>query len=124
MEELNGKDLLGRPVKIKPGVPKSTRGGSEGWIDFRIRKEGIRTPRAFERWERNDAAEHWRAPSEQGRRLYIGGLPRMLNQGAVEAEIHRLFRGFTMYVLQIRWHRGRCGGVWSFVTNFQPLAAP
>lgn len=99
MRDLNGTDMLGRPVKINPGVSKSStsrRGPAQGWDDTRSnRVPGNEPPRAFQRWERTDAAAHWE-PAE-GTRLYVGGLPRMPDHSAVEAEIHRLFQGFEMY---------------------------
>ena len=98
MEKLNGADLLGRPVEVKPGVPKSSRTGAEGWNDFRTnRSPGNQQPSAFQRWERDDASPHFRDSQEL--RLYVGGLPRMPDHGAVEAEMRKLFQGYNMYVL-------------------------
>lgn len=100
MRELNGIDMLGRPVKIKPGVSKSStprRGPAQGWNDFRTNRDpGNEPPRAFQRWERTDASTHWEPP--EGIRLFVGGLPRMPDHSALEVEIHRLFQGFAMYV--------------------------
>ena len=96
MAELNGKDMLGRPVKIKPGVPKASKGSSYGRHDQSGRDEELSSPPIFDRWERTDAADHWYDYSN--RRLYVGGLPRMPNQRTAEHEIRKLFDGFNVYV--------------------------
>jgi hypothetical protein len=96
MEKLQGIDLLGRPLKIKPGVPRSTK-GAEGWKDFSVnRDEGTRVQGAFQRWDRNDAEKHFNA-NEQGCRLYVGGLPRMPDHNATEIEVKKLFKDFDVY---------------------------
>ncbi|KAF2758543.1 hypothetical protein EJ05DRAFT_500062 [Pseudovirgaria hyperparasitica] len=57
------------------------------------------SPYAFDRWARTDAAVHWIAPVDEGRRVYVGGLPRMPRQDAVNLEIRDLFRGFTVQAI-------------------------
>ncbi|PGH32237.1 hypothetical protein GX50_04968 [[Emmonsia] crescens] len=96
MVELDGKDMLGRPVKIKPGIPKSSK------EPFGRRDLATTTPEkqpsrfAFERWERSDASSHWYDYSAQGRRLFVGGLPRMPDQPTADYEIRKLFYGFNI----------------------------
>ena len=51
---------------------------------------------SFDRWSRNDASNQFQAPSEQGRRLYVGGLPSIEPQSAVDAEMQKLFEGFEI----------------------------
>jgi len=46
---------------------------------------------SFDRWNRNDASSHWQAPLSEGRRLYIGNLPRIEPQSAVDEEMQTLF---------------------------------
>ena len=46
---------------------------------------------AFNRWDRKDASTHWTAPHDEGRRLYVGGLPRISGQDIVNAEMRQLF---------------------------------
>ena len=77
MEELNGKILLGRPIKLGPGIA-SQRGNHKVKSDY-IYPSGWRdhdTP-TFNRWTRLDAADHWTGYTDDGRRLFIGGLPEM-----------------------------------------------
>jgi RNA recognition motif-containing protein len=100
MKELDGRDLLGRPIKVKPGVAKSTQ-------DRPLpRTAESPPPRAndktgspsftFDRWQRNDASNHWKGYSEQGRRLYVGGLPKLSNQGTIDSEIRNFFQGYNV----------------------------
>ncbi|EQL30828.1 hypothetical protein, variant 2 [Blastomyces dermatitidis ATCC 26199] len=95
MVELNGKDMLGRPVKIKPGIPKSSK-EPFGRRDMATTPEKQPPRFVFERWERSDAANHWYDYSAQGRRLFVGGLPRMPDQPTADYEIRKLFYGFNI----------------------------
>ncbi|KAK2790496.1 hypothetical protein FQN52_005513 [Onygenales sp. PD_12] len=95
MAELNGKDMLGRPVKIKPGVPKSSK-EPFGRRDMATTPENQPPRFVFERWERTDASSHWYDYSAQGRRLFVGGLPRMPDQPTADYEIRKLFYGFNI----------------------------
>jgi hypothetical protein len=103
MTALNGKDLLGRPVKIKPGVAKSSPERAFSRTpespSQRPNDRSEDSPFTFDRWQRNDASTHFKGYSEEGRRLYVGGLPRLSNQEAVDVEIQNLFKGYTLYVL-------------------------
>lgn len=90
MTELDGHEMLGRPVRIKPGVTKS----------------------ASERTgEQNGAASNnivnarWRGPSttitpvtDSNQRVYVGGLPRVAEQETIEGNIKAFFQGFSVYV--------------------------
>jgi RNA recognition motif-containing protein len=98
MAELDGKDMLGRPVKIKPGIPKSSKDPAYGRRGTSTHGGTPSSPFLFDRWERTDAADHWYDYSASGRRLYVGGLPRMPNQPTADYEIRKLFDGFNMYV--------------------------
>ncbi|OJD12630.1 hypothetical protein AJ78_06802 [Emergomyces pasteurianus Ep9510] len=95
MVELNGKDMLGRPVKIKPGIPKSSK-EPFGRRDVATTPDKQPPRFVFERWERSDASSHWYDYSAQGRRLFVGGLPRMPDQPTADYEIRKLFYGFNI----------------------------
>lgn len=95
MRELNGRDLLGRPVKIGPGVAKPESKRSRVQDDQESRRRARQTP-TFDRWTRRDAADHWTGYSEQGRRLWVGGLPRMDDHVTVNNEVRELFKGFKL----------------------------
>lgn len=103
MRELDGRDLLGRPVKVRPGLAKSPNDrllqttaadGSSGRVLPRNDRKNLSF--AFDRWHRNDAATHFKGYSDQGRRLYVGGLPRLSDQQAVNGEIRNFFKGYNV----------------------------
>ncbi|KAH8705969.1 putative ribonucleoprotein [Talaromyces proteolyticus] len=101
MVELDGKDLLGRPVKVKPGVAKSSqdraspRPSNNSSPRATNDKPGS-PPVAFDRWQRNDASVHFKGYSENGRRLYVGGLPKLSSQQSVDSEIQSFFNGYNV----------------------------
>lgn len=97
MQELNGNNILGRPVKIGPGVVAKSRGRpSRGQHDTGVRWDRARPQPIFDRWIRTDAADHWEGYNEQGRRLWVGGLPRMGDHSAVNCEVRSVFRGYNV----------------------------
>ena len=106
---IGNEEIRGRPVKINSKTAKrdpiyhennrnrSRRAFSDG-VD---EKSGMY---AFDRWTQHDAVEHWTAPVEEGRRLYVGGLPRMPDQGTVNVEMRELFRNFNVQaVSKVIW---------------------
>jgi hypothetical protein len=99
MLELNGTDLLGRPVKIGPGVAKGRgkRVIERDALSF-SKRQGPSTP-VFDRWTRTDAPDHWKEYNKENRRLIVSGLPRMLDHYSVNEGVRELFKGFTMHVL-------------------------
>jgi len=51
----------------------------------------------FDRWGRtSEAPDHWFGQASIRKRLYVGGLPRIDNFTALEAEITNLFSGFKL----------------------------
>ena len=80
---LNGLEVLGRPIKIGPGVAKS-------------KGQNNQPGDSYDRWERNDAADHWGGYTEQGRRVFVGGLPRMSNHYDVEDGVRQFFHGYNV----------------------------
>ncbi|KAL9113484.1 MAG: hypothetical protein Q9227_002525 [Pyrenula ochraceoflavens] len=50
----------------------------------------------FDRWTREDAADHWQKPLSKGTRLWVGGLPRIEPQSATDFEMQKLFEGFKL----------------------------
>ena len=93
MEMLNGADMLGRRVKIGPGVARSrgqNRPSESG------RGSTNNKPLVYDRWSRTDADQHW-SYAEKGRRLYVGNLPSWnCHPPTVNKEIKVLFKGFNM----------------------------
>lgn len=85
MIDLDGHDLLGRPVKIKPGVAKSAERNPDHF--------------AMDRWRRQDKPSFARVHSDSSKRVYVGGLPRLTDHDAIESSLQSFFQGCTMYVL-------------------------
>lgn len=102
MLELDGKDLQGRPIRIKPGVAKSSQDRST-----------VRSPQSSpsryndktgspsttnDRWQRNDAPSPYAKgnSNENSRRLYVGGLPKIVDQEAIDSEIQTFFKGYNV----------------------------
>ncbi|KAA8646906.1 hypothetical protein EYZ11_007545 [Aspergillus tanneri] len=95
--ELDGHDMLGRPVKIKPGVVKSSSERSQQRTDS--------SPRAnktfgMDRWRRDDRRDEStpaaKPSSDSSCRLYVGGLPRLTDQEAINSNITNFFRDFNI----------------------------
>ncbi|KAL8846298.1 MAG: hypothetical protein Q9221_008606 [Calogaya cf. arnoldii] len=94
MQQLNGQSLLGRPVKIGPGVAASRKrkATTDQSRDARYPEKPV-----FQRWTRteSDASERF-GYGTQGRRVWVGGLPKMGTHGAVNAGVRELFGGFKI----------------------------
>lgn len=119
ISSLPGASFQGRPLRVNVHTPK-TRGANGANTPLRSStrspfsvertwrgspaanatetpsKTGERDSYAFNRWERNDAAAHWTAPVEAGRRLYVGGLPRIDGQEVINEEMKALFDGYAV----------------------------
>jgi hypothetical protein len=101
MVELDGKDLQGRPVRIKPGVAKSAQ-------DRATLRSPQSSPSRFndkpattnDRWQRSDVPSPNSKPSssENSRRLYVGGLPKIVDQEAIDSDVQGFFKGYNVYV--------------------------
>lgn len=96
MSELSGKPILGRPVRLGPGVARSTVKHSRAESTGDARNVRGRPTPVFDRWTRTDAADHWKEYSEQGRRLFVGGLPPMPDHHVVNADVRKLFTGYNV----------------------------
>jgi RNA recognition motif-containing protein len=106
---IGGQEVRGRPVKINAKTAKcdpiyhenNQNPSRRAFSDNVDKKAG---PYAFDRWTQHDAVEHWTAPIEDGRRLYVGGLPRMPDQGTANVEMRKLFRNFNVQaVSKVIW---------------------
>jgi len=104
METLQGATIRDRPVKIKPKTQRKelsrrlpTKTYDRGWRAQEAQTEHVdESAYVFDRWRRHDAREHWIGPTEERRRVYVGGLPRIPNQDVVNLEMRRLFRDFEI----------------------------
>ncbi|KAI1454755.1 RNA-binding domain-containing protein [Annulohypoxylon moriforme] len=106
MATLEGKLLLGREVKCRPCVPKGGPSGgrqNSGGLDRWGRwgdKNGD-SPRGEQTPESGEEGLRYRKDFA-GQRLYVGGLPRMLDQAANFAEISELFKDFQFDAISKR----------------------
>lgn len=122
MTELDGSDLLGRPVKIKPGVVKSASerqqqqqrtglGTGNGDGPSSGSPRGNKTsPFNADRWRRDEnsgPATPTKLSTGQGmntgsadpnKRLYVGGLPRLTEQDDITTSITDFFKDYNVYV--------------------------
>lgn len=85
MTELDGRDMLGRPVKIKPGIAKSAERIANPPSPFRT-----------DRWRQQDNPSFAKVNSDSSRRVYVGGLPRLTDHEAVQNNIKAFFNGFSV----------------------------
>ncbi|KAB8234113.1 RNA recognition motif domain-containing protein [Aspergillus alliaceus] len=99
MNELDGRDMLGRPVKIKPGVVKSSseRAQQQPRTDGSPRAENKTSPFSMDRWRRPDAPTFAKVNSDSSRRLYVGGIPRLTDQEAISSNITTFFKDYKLY---------------------------
>ncbi|KAF2182962.1 hypothetical protein K469DRAFT_711318 [Zopfia rhizophila CBS 207.26] len=105
MSLLNGKNFLGRPLKVKPCIQKLAR----------LDPSTLQNDRIFNRWQKAHLQEGVRLcyfqqgeipsdvypidlldPVREERRLYVGGLPKPLDQHTSDAEIRKLFADFNI----------------------------
>lgn len=99
-------NIGGRPLKVGPCEPKKPRAIRWG------RDENSTSSPSFQRWgdwnSNKDANEptgtdgpraalkHFDEVSQSdGRRLYVGGLPKMIDQEQNQAELQQIFEGFN-----------------------------
>ncbi|RYP45951.1 hypothetical protein DL768_007770 [Monosporascus sp. mg162] len=112
MTTLEGKTLLDRPVKCRPCQPKGSRrrydAGHEGsrdygsgrWGDWRGARDadgqGSRTSEPYSGDRPHQPRREADVAAREGRQLYVGGLPRMLDQAMNDEEIRDIFKDFEV----------------------------
>lgn len=121
MDSITGQELLGREVKVNPGVRRQPGQGGER----RVKNFANGTPQqeltpresasslvlsltnpkgdnnyspSYNRWTRTDGPAHTANAQTQGLRLYVGNLPRIEPQSACEETIQQIFnsQGFEV----------------------------
>jgi RNA recognition motif-containing protein len=112
---LTGGSFQGRLLRVNVHTPKRREGNDTGYTDRKPRiltydqrgqasPSGVRTgangrdgqPYASDRWARKDAESQWTAPVTEGKRLYVGGLPRIDGQEIVNEEMKGIFKDFQV----------------------------
>ncbi|BDD59272.1 hypothetical protein MAP00_004491 [Monascus purpureus] len=94
MAQLNGRDLLGRPVRVKPGLVKSS--GERSQRTESSPRSDKTSPATFDRWQRNTAPSPSKGDSDQSRRVYVGGLPRLSDPETINSNITNFFKGLNV----------------------------
>ncbi|KAI2631788.1 RNA-binding domain-containing protein [Xylaria nigripes] len=101
MATLEGKELLGREVKCRPCQPKGTGSGGKPsdapsrwgqWSGVKNEGEDQSKPKYFDRYRQDFT----------GKRLYVGGLPRMHDQATNFDEMTQLFKDFKIEAISKR----------------------
>ena len=106
---LNGQLVIGRAVKVNYDTGKSdgrnkekrVNNFSQGWHRDRDSSRttetmnGSYTP-TFDRWQRQDSERYWDDPVEEGRRIWVGGLPRIEGQLAFDESMQKVLAGFKI----------------------------
>lgn len=97
MTDLDGHDMLGRPVKIKPGVAKSAERAAEQ----------TRSPFAMGRWRPQEGStpitSFAKVSNDSSQRVYVGGLPRLTEPESVQSNMRTFFQGYNVYVALKIW---------------------
>ncbi|KAM3424341.1 ribonucleoprotein [Cercospora zeina] len=109
LNSMQGHHVRGRPIKINL---KTERNPAQQQVNpsvaNKISNPNGRTktapqppaepenPHVFDRWDRYDAQTHWTAPAQEGRRLYVGGMPRIPQHHTLELEMKALFKDFKL----------------------------
>ncbi|KAH7092922.1 hypothetical protein FB567DRAFT_158660 [Paraphoma chrysanthemicola] len=100
MRHLSGQPFQGRPLEVKPCVqkrPRAPRSQSDElqsmrWQrDTRERPNTRHLPPAIGMW-----ATDLLAPIKEGRRLFVGGLSKPIDNHSSDLEIRRIFEGFQV----------------------------
>ncbi|KAJ5321989.1 Multiple RNA-binding domain-containing protein [Penicillium brevicompactum] len=85
MSELDGIDMLGRPLKIRPGVAKSQE-----------RINNPPSPFNVSGWREQERPSFAKLNSDSSSRVYVGGLPRLTDHEVVQNGIETFFKDFKI----------------------------
>lgn len=101
LQTMSGQDLQGRPVRIRLATAKreaahSSPNRNAHRTQSHNTLERSPDPYAFDRWSQYNTAEIWTAPVNEGRRLYVGGLPRLPSQAALNLKMRELFKDYNI----------------------------
>lgn len=87
MAELDGRDMRGRPVKIKPGVAKTAERNPDHF--------------AMDHWRHQNKPSFAKLHSDSSKRVYVGGLPRVMDHDTLESTLKTFFQGYNVYVWSV-----------------------
>lgn len=82
---MQGQNVRGRPVRLNYNTQRKRR---------QAQRDSLYV---FDSWKRSDEAPgRWIAPHEEGRRLYVGGLPRIPHRSVQNEMMRELFRSWPI----------------------------
>lgn len=106
--------ILGRSIKVGPCEPKKPRdrrrnydeaSTSQRWGDWNTKPDDGGIPIGQLNRNGEERGPYWAldhfddvTQNHEGRRLYVGGLGKMIDQAQHQHEIFKVFTGFTPYV--------------------------
>ncbi|PVH91941.1 RNA-binding domain-containing protein [Periconia macrospinosa] len=102
MATLEGVSMFNRPVKCRPCLPKGavrrvdSDGAESRWGDWNGSSGGARSSFPSKTYHERSKAQ------EEGRQVYVGGLPRMLDQAENDVEMRDVFEGFEIVTISKR----------------------
>jgi RNA recognition motif-containing protein len=99
MEGYSGRDIMGRALKVKPGVRSTTSASRQAMIEKSPLSRREVNPLYQDRWRTVEDLEKVNKAGEEGRRLYVGGLPRFKDQFITNLKVRELFQGFNVLIV-------------------------
>ena len=112
INDINGQKVIGRPIIVNHDTGRNDNRKHERRINtstqsWRKDPGAPRTTDAisnnyaptFDRWQRQDAEAHWTDPIDQGRRVWVGGLPRIEGHSASDESMQEVFAGFKIQAI-------------------------
>jgi RNA recognition motif-containing protein len=99
MEKYSGRDIMGRALKVKPGVRSTTSASRQAMIEKSPLSRREVNPLYQDRWRTVEDLEKVNKAGEEGRRLYVGGLPRFKDQFITNLKVRELFQGFNVLIV-------------------------
>ncbi|KAK0130322.1 hypothetical protein ONS96_000843 [Cadophora gregata f. sp. sojae] len=123
MQEYNGREFLRRALKVKPGV-KSDRSTPRSYNRPEIKPEGGNL--SFNRRNSLEKPADLNVAADEGRRLYVGGLPRFESQHEANLQMTELFKDYNVKVISkpISAHESKKGLPGNHNYCFVDLATP
>jgi len=97
MDEFTGKVFMGRPLKVKPGVRATSNASRQDMMEKS--PFSTRNPLYQDRWRNVEDLEKINKAGEEGRRLYVGGLPMFKDQFVTNLKVRELFKGYNVLLV-------------------------
>ena len=99
MEDFTGRDFMGRSLKVKPGVRSAPSANHQDMVEKSPLTRREANPLYQDRWRNVEDPEQFNKAGEEGRRLYVGGLPCFKDQFVTNLKVRELFEGFNVLLV-------------------------